>query len=156
VSEALNEYMSAFHDAILAVLGVLTAERRLSDEHSSALAVGESEDAADRAAARLAVALDALPLSYWPVGWHEPPAVAGDVRIARHRLIRAGLRCLAAEYADESADADSEYAREQMCHAARNLAADVAARAARETPERNAASPEAEIPGSGEGRPCPR
>jgi len=156
VSETLNEYMSAFHDAILAVLGVLTAERRLSGEHSSALAVGESEAAADRAATRLAAAMDALPLFYWPAGWHEPPAVAGNVRIARRQFIRAALGCLAAEYADESADADSEYAREQMCHAARNLAADVAARAARETPERNTASPEAEIPGSGEGRPCPR
>jgi len=55
--------------------------------------------------------------------------VAGVLAVARTRFVKAALRVLAAEYADESADADAgaEYADGQLALAARNLAADVEA-----------------------------
>jgi hypothetical protein len=126
MSQALMDWVTARHDAILAVLEMLTAEHQLSDEHSSALAVTYAEREMDRAAARLADAADALPLDRKPSGWNDPPAVAGVISAARTRFVKAALRVLAAEYADESADADAgaEYADEQLCLAARNLAAD--------------------------------
>ncbi len=53
--------------------------------------------------------------------------------------MKAAVRCISAQYADESADADAEdeYAGEQLALAARNLAADVAAARA----ERDAKAP---------------
>lgn len=128
------EYVAARHEAILAILGLLTAEHRLSDADSSVIDVTDAEREADAAATRLADATGALPsgVGRKPTGWDELPAVAGVIRSARIRFVRAGLRCLSAEYADESADADSEaeYADEQLCLAARNLAADAEARRA--------------------------
>ena len=122
-------YTSARHAAILAVLETLTAEHRLSDEHSSVLAVTYAEREMDATAAKLAEAMDELPLDRKPAGWGDPPAVAGVLAVARTRFVKAALRVLAAEYADETADADAgaEYADGQMALAARNLAADVEA-----------------------------
>jgi hypothetical protein len=137
VSQALMDYVTARNDAIRAVLRMLAAEHELSDELSSVLDVTDAEAEVDAVAARLADATEALPRDRHPVGWREPPAVAGVIRVARVRFAKAALRCLAAEYADESADEDasSEYADEQLCLAARNLAADATAhQAARRTP----------------------
>lgn len=124
------DYIGAHQDAIVAVLRMLTAEWQLSDEHASALDVTGAEQEIDQAAARLAETVSALPHGRRPVGWSGPPAVAGDVRAARRRFVAAGLRCISAQYAGESADADAEaeYADDQLCLAARSLAADVAAR----------------------------
>jgi hypothetical protein len=168
MSQQLMDYVAARHAAIVAVLGHLTAEHQLSDEHSSVIDVTDAESEADAAAARLRDAVDALPHDRKPVGWGDPAAVSGVIRVARVRFVKAGLRCLSAEYASESADAanEAEYADEQLALAARNLAADADARreAAKlppspsslplewPAPDCNAASREAEIPGSGEGR----
>jgi len=129
MTQALMDWVSARHDAILAVLETLTAEHHLSDEHSSALAVTAAERGMDYAARRLAQAMDGLPLDRKPAGWGDPPAVAGVLKVARTRFVKAAIRVLAAEYADETADADAgaEYADGQMALAARNLAADVEA-----------------------------
>lgn len=134
MSRELADWVSARHDAILAVLTLLKAEHQLSDADSSVLDVTGAEREADAAAARLAAATEALPRDRKPAGWSEHPA-AGVVRTARTRFVRAGLRCLSAEYADESADADAEagYADDLLCLAARNLAADAEARRAART-----------------------
>ena len=132
MSQELMEYITARHDAIVAVLEMLTAEWQLSDEQSSVIDVTDAEREVDGFAARLAEAADALPHDRKPAGWGEPPAVAGVLRVARVRFVKAALRCLSAQYADESAyaDAEDEYAGEQLAIAARNLAADAAARQA--------------------------
>jgi DNA polymerase III subunit epsilon len=65
----------------------------------------------------------------WPMApWTGPePAVqhapVPDVAVARERVLAAALRCLSAQYAEESADADAyaEYADEQLALAARTL-----------------------------------
>lgn len=123
------DWVAARHDALVAVLEMLAAEYQLDDENSSALAVTTGETEADAAAAKLAEATDALERDRKPVGWSDPPAVAGNLRIARKRFIKAALRCLSSDYADESAhaDAESEYATDLLCITARNLAADVEA-----------------------------
>jgi len=140
MSQELMDHIGAQHDAIVAVLGMLTAEMQLSDEHASALDVTDAEQEIDQAAARLAAAADALPHDRRPVGWGSPPAVAGDVKTARRRFVRAGLRCISAQYAGEhsSADAEAEYAGDQLAIAARNLAAEVAGQA---KPPRTSPSP---------------
>lgn len=139
MSQQLMDYITARHDAIVAVLELLTAEWQLSDESSSVLDLTGSEYEADEVAGRLAEAADALPHDRKPAGWGEPPAVAGDLKTARHRFVKAALRCISAQYADESASAgaEDEYAGEQLALAARNLAADVAAARA----ERDAKAP---------------
>jgi hypothetical protein len=127
VSRALEDYESAFHGAIGAVLEMLTAERQLSDPHSSVIGVTDADCEMDAAAVRLATAAEDLPMDRKPAGWGDPPAVSGVLMVARTRFVKAALRVLSAECADESADADasSEYAEEQLVLAARNLAADV-------------------------------
>jgi len=129
MSQALMNCVTAQHDAIVAILEMLTAEWQLSDENSSALDVTDAECEVDAAAARLADATDALDMDRKPVGWNEPPAVAGSLKVARRRFTGAALRCISAQYAPESAhaDAEDEYAWEQLALAARNLAADVEA-----------------------------
>jgi hypothetical protein len=129
MTQALMDYITARHDAIAAALRILTAEHQLSDEHASVLDLTAAEREMDRAATRLAEAADALPLDRKPAGWKDPPAVAGVLGVARTRFVKAALRVLAAEYADESADADAgaEYADGQLALAARNLAADAEA-----------------------------
>ena len=131
MSQELMDWVAARGDALRVVLELLAAEHRLSDADSSVTDVTDAEREADAAAARLAAATEALSLDRQP-GWDERPPVAGVIRAARVRFIRAGLRCLSAEYADESADAGSEaeYADDQLCLAARNLAADAEARRA--------------------------
>jgi hypothetical protein len=133
VTQVLMDYVAAKHEAIVSVLELLTAEHRLSDEHSSVLALTGAECEVDAAAARLAAAADALPHDRRPVGWSEPPAVAGVIHVARTWLVKAALRCLSAQYADESAcaDAEAEYAEDWLCIAARNLAAEARTRTAR-------------------------
>ena len=114
MSRDLEDYVAAERAAIVAILEMLTAEHQLSDEHSSVLDVTDAERKADHAAFDLANAVDALPRDRRPVGWDQAPAVAGVIRAARIRFVKAGLRCLSAEYAAESADAasEAEYARE--------------------------------------------
>lgn len=129
MSQALMDYVTARHDAIVAVLGMLTAEWQLSDERSSVPAVTGAECEVDQVAAKLADAADELLMDRKPAGWNDPPAVAGDLKAARRRFVKAGLRCLSADYADESAHADAEsaHADDQLALAARNLAADAEA-----------------------------
>lgn len=126
MSQQLADYIAARHAAIVAVLEMLTADCQLSDERSSVLAVTSAEDEAEQAARALTDAVNALPVVRRPAGWSKPPDMTGDVRRARQRYVMAALRCLAAQYAGESADADAsaEYADEQLALAARNLAAD--------------------------------
>jgi len=127
MSQALMDWVTARHDAIVAVLEMLTAEHQLSDENFSVLELTGAEREVDDAARKLSEAVDALPTDRKPVGWSEPPAVAGVLMVARTRFVKAVLRLLDAECADESADADAsaEYADDQLALAARNLAADV-------------------------------
>jgi hypothetical protein len=129
VSQALMDYISARHAAIVAVLGMLTAEHRLSDELSSVIDVTDAEMDADGAARALSEAVDRLPRDRQPVGWGDPPEAPEVIRAARTRFVRAALRCLSAEYAREGADAasEAEYADDQLALAARNLAASTAA-----------------------------
>ncbi|HEV2450749.1 MAG TPA: hypothetical protein VGS62_02340 [Streptosporangiaceae bacterium] len=154
MSQALMDYVTARNDAIRAVLRMLAAEHELSDEASSVLDVTDAEREVDAAAARLAETTDALDRDRRPVGWNEPPAAAGVIRVARVRFAKAALRCLTAEYADESADADAsaEYADEQLCLAARNLAADAAERRVRTAAVHSASLP-LEWPAEAEGQP---
>ncbi len=139
MSQQLADYITAQHDAIVAVLEMLTAEWQLSDEHSSVLDLAGAEREIDVAAGRLAGAADALPRDRKPAGWGDSPAVAGVLAVARRRFVKAALRCISAQFADESAsaDAEDEYAGELLALAARNLAADVAA----ERAERDAKTP---------------
>ena len=127
MSQALMDYVTARHEVLIAVLKMLTAEQQLSDEHSSVLAVTDAEAEAQDAARKFTAAVDALPRDRRPVGWGEPPAVAGNLLAPRHRLVKAALRSLSAEYADPAGDADAEaeYADDLLALAARNLAADV-------------------------------
>ena len=129
MSQQLMDYVTARNDAIRAILRMLSAEHELSDEASSVLDVTGAEAEVDAVAARLAGSVDALPRDRHPAGWSKPQAGGGLVRAARVRFVQAALRCLSAEYADESADAanEAEYADGQLCLAARNLAADAAA-----------------------------
>lgn len=132
MSQALMDYVSARHDAILAALALLTAEYRLADDGASALAVTEAERVAGESAYRLMLAVGELPRDRQPVGWAKPGAVSGVPAVAFRRFTSAALRVISAEHADESADADaeSEYANDMLCHAARNLALDLDAQAA--------------------------
>ena len=139
MSRQLEEYLAAKGAAVLAALDLLAAERRLAEPGSNVTTVLAAEVVLDVAAAGLAAAVDDLPdgSSHLPAGWGEPPAVSGVILVARHRVVKAALRCLTAEYADESADADAEaaYAEEQLALACRNLAADVDARQAQHANE---------------------
>jgi hypothetical protein len=132
MSPALMDYVTARRELLTAVLELLTAEYQLSDEHSSVLAWTAAQAGVEVAAGRLAEATDGLDRSRRPVGWQHPPALSGVIEVARRRVIKAALRCLAAQYAHESADADgeSEYAEEQLAFACRNLAADAEAKRA--------------------------
>jgi hypothetical protein len=126
MSQALEDYDSARHGAITAVLEMLTAEHQLAEADSDVTAVLGGDCEVDAAAGRLAEATEALPMGRKPVGWSDAPAVAGVLAVARERFVKAVIRVLYARYADESADADasSEYAEEQLVLAARNLAAE--------------------------------
>ena len=132
MSQQLMDYVTARHDAITAALMMLTAEMMLSDEYSSVLELAGAEEEMERTARDLTDAVNALPLTRWPVGWSEAPAPAGDITVARGRFVKAVLRCLSAQYAGESAhaDAEAEYADDQLALAARNLVADADARRA--------------------------
>jgi hypothetical protein len=129
VSQALMDYVTAHHMVLTNVLDMLAAEYRLSDENSSVVALRNAEGVVDLAAEELALAVEALPpdSNRKPVGWDQPPALSGVLGVARRRVVKACLRCLSAQHADESADADaeSEYADEQLALACRNLAADI-------------------------------
>jgi hypothetical protein len=141
MSAQLEAYISAKQRAILAVLEMLAAERRLVEFTDGTTDLFAAEEALDEAAVALIAAVDDLPddlSSYRPVGWkQEPAAVAGVILVARHRVAEAALRCLASDYAGDSASADAEaqHADELLCLAARSLAADAAAdeRARRES-----------------------
>jgi hypothetical protein len=132
MSQALMDYVTARHEVITAVLEMLTAEYQLSDEYSSVLTLTAAQAKVEVAAGRLAEATDGLDRLRRPVGWDRPVGPAGVIEVTRRRVIKAALRCLAAQYAHESADADgeSEYAEEQLAFACRNLAADAEARRA--------------------------
>ena len=128
MSLPLADCVAAHHMLILRALEMLAAERGLEWDDASVTALLEAETALDIAAAALTEAVNALPLASnrKPVGWGDPPAVSGEILVARHRVAKAALRCLSSDYAGESADADAEaeYASEQLALAARNLAAD--------------------------------
>ena len=128
MSQQLADYVTAHAEVIVRVLDLLAIERRLDRPGTSLAALLDAETALDTAATALTEAVDALPMdsNYRPVGWDDPPAVSGEILIARSRVTAAALRCLSADYAGESAhaDAESEYASELLCLAARNLAAD--------------------------------
>lgn len=128
MSQALMDYVSAIHDVLAGGLAVLSAEHQLSDEDASTLVLLAAETSLDEAAGRLTDAVDGLDRDRRPVGWHEPPAVSGVPPVARSRVLKAVLRVLSAQHAGETpdADAESEYADEQLAVACRNLAADVA------------------------------
>jgi hypothetical protein len=129
MSRQLADYVEARQDALVCVLEMLTAEYQLSDENSSVLDLANGEREIDAAAAKLSEATDALDTGRQPVGWDKPPEVTGSLMTARKRFVWAALRCLSSDYAPETADRDAsaEHADEQLCLAARNLAADVAA-----------------------------
>lgn len=134
MSQQLDAYISAKQRALVSVLEMLAAERRLVEFGSGTVNLFAAEEALDEAAASLAAAVDGLPgdlSSYRPAGWGEPAAVSGAILISRHRVARAALRCLSSDYADDhaSADAEARHADEQLALACRNLAADVAAKA---------------------------
>lgn len=133
MSQQLADYIAARHEVIVSVLEMLTAEYQLSDERSSVLDLAGAEREMDVAAGRLTEAVEALERDRKPVGWGKPPKVAGNLTAPRQGLVRAVLRVLEAEVDGEGADAaaEAEYADEQLCLAARDLAADVAAHAER-------------------------
>lgn len=124
MSQELMDWTVARHEALMAVLALLSAEYRLSDELSSVLNVTGAEMTADQAAGKLARTTEALPLDRRPVGWTTPAVKRDEPRTARRRFVAAAIRCVAAGYADEHAwaDADSEHADELLCIAARDLA----------------------------------
>lgn len=132
MSRALADYVTAYHAAVLAVLDLLATERRLERDDASVTALLAAESAVDEAARALTGAVDALPLEPGrrPAGWDGPAALSGVPDYARARVAKAALRCLSAQYADESAGAaaESEYAEEQLALACRNLVADLDAR----------------------------
>ena len=104
---------------------MLTAEMMLSDEYSSVLELGGAEEEMERTARDLADAVDALPMDRSPVGWNEAPAVAGNIRVARG-AVRQGCppavpECPVRRSESADADAEAEYADEQLALAARNL-----------------------------------
>jgi hypothetical protein len=133
VSQALMDYVTARRAAILAVLEMLHAEHQPSDELSSVIDVTDAGCEVDVVAVRLADATDALERGRKPAGW-DKPAVAAVLQSARARVVQAALRCLSAEYADESADAasEAEYASDQLSLAARDLAVIVRTREGRQ------------------------
>jgi hypothetical protein len=65
----LAELIQAREDIIRATLGLLAAERELSDEEASCQAVMDAEEAIAVAAERLTRAVDALPVGRRPKGW---------------------------------------------------------------------------------------
>lgn len=69
MTQALMDYVTAMHDVERAVTELRLAELNLSDDHSSALAVNEAQDAVAVAARRLARAVDELPMDRQPKGW---------------------------------------------------------------------------------------
>lgn len=126
------DWVTARNDAILAVLVMLQAEHRLSDEHSSVVDVTDAEREVDGAARKLAEAVEDLERDRKPAGWARPAEVSGVARVARLRFARAALRVIVSEYAEEGADKanEGEYADDQMALAARNLTADIDAQRA--------------------------
>ena len=131
MSGQLEAYTDAKQAAVLAALEMLAAERRLAKWGTHVAGLLVAEEALDVAAAKLAAAVDGLldGSNRKPVGWDKPADPPGAVLIARHLVAKAALRCLMADYGDETADADSEaeYAEELLALACRNLAADVEA-----------------------------
>lgn len=134
MSQALEAYVTAHSGVIVATLDFLAIEHRLDQDSASTVTLLDAEAALDVAARALTEAVDGLPAdsNRRPAGWGEPPAVSGEILIARHRVAAAVIWCIASDYAGESADADAEaeYASEQLCLAARNLAADADAQKA--------------------------
>jgi hypothetical protein len=124
MSQELMDWTVARHEALLAVLALVTAECLLSDEPSSVLSLTGTQMRADAAAATLAKATEALPRDRKPVGWSTPAVRRTDSGTARRRFAYCGIRCLSAGYAGEhsSGAAESEYGDELLCIAARDLA----------------------------------
>lgn len=134
MSQQLADYVTAHAEVIVRVLDLLAIERRLDQDRASVVALLEAETALDVAAAALTEAVNALPMnsSRRPGGWDGPAMVSGAILITRAIVAKAALRCITAEWAGESAsaDAEAEYASDQLCLAARNLAADAEAQQA--------------------------
>lgn len=69
MSQQLMDYVTGLHEVERAAARLHVASLDLSDEHSSALAVNEAQDAVAVAARRLARAVDSLPMDRRPKGW---------------------------------------------------------------------------------------
>ena len=65
-------YVTALHEVEREAARLHLAELSLSDDHASALAVNEAQDALSFAARNLARAVDELPRDRKPRGWATP------------------------------------------------------------------------------------
>jgi len=77
MSEALADYVAAFHDIELAVARLRVADLGLADMNASVIAVNQAQDAVTVAARKLTRAAEALPLERQGHirGWVERPLV---------------------------------------------------------------------------------
>lgn len=71
MSQALMDYVCALRDVEVAAAELHLAELHLSDDDSAAVAVNKAQDDLARAAKKLTLAVDGLPLSRQPVAWNE-------------------------------------------------------------------------------------
>lgn len=71
MSQALMDYVTARHEVETAAAALHLAELQLSDDDSAAVAVNKAQDDLARAAKRLTLAVDELPLSRQPIGWNK-------------------------------------------------------------------------------------
>jgi hypothetical protein len=71
VSQQLADYVTALHEVERAAARLHLAELELADDHASALAVNEAQDALSLAARDLARAVDELPPQRQPKGWGD-------------------------------------------------------------------------------------
>jgi hypothetical protein len=83
MSEALADYVDAFHDMELAVARLRVADLSLVDLNASALAVNQAQDAVTVAARALTRATEALPFERQGKirGWVERPPVNSETRV---------------------------------------------------------------------------
>ena len=77
MSEALADYVAAFHDIELAVARLRVADLGLADMNASVIAVNQAQDAVTVAARKLTRAAEALPMERQGHirGWVERPLV---------------------------------------------------------------------------------
>jgi hypothetical protein len=71
MSQALMDYVCALREVEVAAAALHLAELHLSDDDSAAVAVNKAQGDLARAARKLTLAVDELPLSRQPIGWNE-------------------------------------------------------------------------------------